>query len=135
MFLKNLVECLITINAPHFVQYDKTDKNGKPKEDAKILDVKSGKQFKILPAGEPVEIPDDVATRPEVKNQIDRYVKSGELIKVAGGDSNDADTQDAPGDLSGMSREDLESLAAALSIKFDDKTDNITLIKSIREKS
>lgn len=136
MFVKNLAECLITINAPHVVQYDKTDKNGKPKDDSKIVDVQQGKSFQLLPAGPAVEIPDEFVNIEVVSRQLENYIKAGDIQEVSQNQTVNAKADDtATGDFSEMSREDLEGMAAAFGIEFDDNTKTLDLIKAIRAKS
>lgn len=129
MFYKCAIACLVTINAPHSKIYadDSYDAKGNLKKGAKVIGANAGKSYDLKPAGEAVEIPDDVCKIPAVQDQIKTHLASGSIKKVT--IENGATNYDA------MGREELESTATMFGIKFDDNMNNDELIQAIEAKS
>jgi hypothetical protein len=104
--LLNKSKRLITLNAPHTPQ-----KNSKNDE---IIGSKAGEAYDLMPAGQPVEVPESVATSRYAKALID----TGDIEVVKGESSSDDDDDQ----FKGIKKADLQTLAESMGLEFDDRT-------------
>lgn len=104
--LLNKSKRLITLNAPHTPQKDP--------QTGRVVGSQKGEAYDLMPAGEAVEVPEEVANSRYAKALID----TGD-IEVVKGESSDSDDDDQ---FKGMKKADLQTLAESMDLEFDDRT-------------
>jgi hypothetical protein len=115
--IQNLSARLITLAEPNIL---------KKNDDGKVMHVKSGKRYKLLPAGPDVEVPDEI-----LKSRfVELLVEDDQVKIISEGGEIDMDNLDA------SKLKELKAFAEDLGIEFDSnirKADLINLIKEVDE--
>lgn len=114
--LKNNAKRLITLNGPHTNQT----------VDGKVVGIKPGDKYDMLPAGGAVEVPKSVADMPYTK----ALIKTSDVIVVSQDESNGSDDSQ----FASMTKPELVSLAESMNIEIesrDTKADIIAKIESV----
>jgi len=123
MKLKNLTKHLITINAPQEVASDY---------------VKPGQAYDLMPAGEAVEVPDELFSGDsgfKIKGYVNNLITAGMVQVVTGEQPASIDAALEKTDYSSMKPDDLRKILDKMGVEHRPQYNAEKLIKLIRENS
>ena len=121
MLLLNNVARLITINGPQEKTFD---------DDHKLLDVLPGKEYRLMPAGEAVEVPDELCKC----KFVETLIEEGSLInKSPAGEAVDdgVKSDDSEKALGKMNKDELTDTAVAMGITVEESMTKSDIVAAI----
>lgn len=116
--LKNNAKRLITLNGPHTNQ---KDANGR------VIGVKPGDKYDLLPAGAAVDVPQSVADIAYAK----ALIKTGDIVVVES--SSDSDSTSSAYD--SMTKNELVEIAESMGIEIESRDTKAQIIDKIESAS
>lgn len=111
--LKNKAKKLITLNAPHETTNTET---------------RMGKKYKLMPAGEAVDVPQSIADLPYTK----ALIKTGDIEVVSGGASSEPEPTNDPSEYDDMSKAELMDMAEAMEIEVSSRDNKAEIIAKLQ---